>query len=73
LPKAFEDRECYVLFQVLDLFPGFVQNQFEKRHTVTCRYEKGFQENAGNVPTNRKKGNSLQKFLSIQKLLVLSD
>jgi hypothetical protein len=46
-----------VLFLLVDTFPGFAQNLFEKRQAVTGRFFlRKFQVNPGTESINRKEG-----------------
>jgi hypothetical protein len=46
---------------IFDIFPGFQQNSFEKKHAVTCSFLIEFCENPGNIPTKWKTGIKIQK------------
>jgi hypothetical protein len=41
---------------LVDSFPGFSQNLFEKQRAATCRFSKEFREDLGNMPTKNKSG-----------------
>ncbi len=39
---------------MIDIFPRFALNCFEKRHCELAAFQKGFHANFGNVLTNRE-------------------
>jgi hypothetical protein len=60
---------------LVETFPGFSQNSFEKRQVVACRSSKELCANPRNVSTNRKTAmalSRLQKSFVNSKALVLS-
>jgi hypothetical protein len=44
---------------LVDKFPEFSQNSFEKQQMAACRSSKEFHENFRNLSTNRKRGIAL--------------
>jgi hypothetical protein len=48
-------------FLLVETFPGYARNPFEKRQAAVCPFSKGFRANPGNVSINRKEGTKIQK------------
>jgi hypothetical protein len=46
-------------FELVNTFPGFSQNSFEKQQVATCCFSKDYYANPRNTSTNRMRGIAL--------------
>jgi hypothetical protein len=49
------------LFLLVDIFPDFALNPFEKQRAVPCRFSKEFRTNPGNASIKRKKSSTIKR------------